>query len=343
MAELNTTTLFENLQKAKWPLGVPVNRENPVPLDASSVVEEAQLNNYIADSPVAYPGQQVVALNDTNATPFLLQPDGHTTTTRGDNGTDSVSETNIEQLAFKSDLDYQIKVEKQGRRAEDTNIRTELATASLKLQHQAALIIGGSQYILDTSSESPVWKTLDGTRTLAFGNVAVSRASIEIRGAESDFTTDNESVRAVSDTVYYFVASKSYDKHTAFAEFRVTSALPVSLFDLAAVGQEFGHFYIFDSLNYVDTQGQLDTSKSLGEVITSLEVNTTDDSANGWTLTEKDELGELHTTELSSLLDILDTLKYAASNLITITEIADPDDLDYQLNINLNALLQGLK
>ena len=52
-------------KSAKWDVGVAINRNNPVPLDANSVFESyAELENYAKTNPVAHPGQIVSVVGE---------------------------------------------------------------------------------------------------------------------------------------------------------------------------------------------------------------------------------------------------------------------------------------
>ena len=54
---------------AKWDVGVAINRTNPLPLDANSVFQTiAEMEKYIKENPLAYPGQIVVVLEEITST-----------------------------------------------------------------------------------------------------------------------------------------------------------------------------------------------------------------------------------------------------------------------------------
>lgn len=61
---------FVKLEKsAKWDVGVAINRTNPLPLDANSVFQTiAEMEKYIKENPLAYPGQIVVVLEEVTST-----------------------------------------------------------------------------------------------------------------------------------------------------------------------------------------------------------------------------------------------------------------------------------
>lgn len=61
---------FVKLEKsAKWDVGVAINRTNPLPLDANSVFQTTvEMEKYIKENPLAYPGQIVVVLEEVTST-----------------------------------------------------------------------------------------------------------------------------------------------------------------------------------------------------------------------------------------------------------------------------------
>lgn len=69
---------FVKLEKsAKWDVGVAINRTNPLPLDANSVFQTTvEMEKYIKENPLAYPGQIVVVLEE--ATSSTTPEDGGT-------------------------------------------------------------------------------------------------------------------------------------------------------------------------------------------------------------------------------------------------------------------------
>lgn len=77
---INRDDLFTNLTTTtKWDVPVAINRNNPLPLDASSVFESlAALETYAATSPVAYMGQicAVIAENEDAKAYIILNEQG---------------------------------------------------------------------------------------------------------------------------------------------------------------------------------------------------------------------------------------------------------------------------
>lgn len=74
-------TREELLQKLandpKWDVGVAINRTNPVPTDATAVVESVEaLNAYATSNPIAYPGQIVTVLGETEIAAYLIKTVG---------------------------------------------------------------------------------------------------------------------------------------------------------------------------------------------------------------------------------------------------------------------------
>lgn len=62
---------------AKWDVGVAINRTNPVPLDANEIFESvAMMETYIKSNALAYPGQIVVVLGDTETAAYLVNAVG---------------------------------------------------------------------------------------------------------------------------------------------------------------------------------------------------------------------------------------------------------------------------
>lgn len=62
---------------AKWDVGVAINRTNPVPLDANEIFESiATMEAYIKSNALAYPGQIVVVLGETETAAYLVNAVG---------------------------------------------------------------------------------------------------------------------------------------------------------------------------------------------------------------------------------------------------------------------------
>ena len=62
---------------AKWDVGVAINRTNPVPLDANEIFESiATMEKYIKSNALAYPGQIVVVLGETETAAYLVNAVG---------------------------------------------------------------------------------------------------------------------------------------------------------------------------------------------------------------------------------------------------------------------------
>lgn len=58
---------------AKWDVGVAINRTNPVPLDANEIFESVEaMETYIKSNALAYPGQIVVVLGETETAAYLV-------------------------------------------------------------------------------------------------------------------------------------------------------------------------------------------------------------------------------------------------------------------------------
>lgn len=74
-------TREELLQKLandpKWDVGVAINRTNPVPTDATAVLESVEaLTAYATSNPIAYPGQIVAVLGETEVAAYLIKTVG---------------------------------------------------------------------------------------------------------------------------------------------------------------------------------------------------------------------------------------------------------------------------
>lgn len=69
---------FEKLNNgAKWDVGVSINRTNPLPLDANEIFESVTaMEAYIKDNALAYPGQVVVVLGETETAAYLVSAVG---------------------------------------------------------------------------------------------------------------------------------------------------------------------------------------------------------------------------------------------------------------------------
>lgn len=304
MAKLEKDILKEAINNATpWDVGTTIHRTNPLPLDQSAVIfAEGNVEiaaTQAAQAVTAYPGQIFSVVNETNAIPFVLQPGTGTT----------------EQLTFKS---YVIE-------------------ANQELNNKAASIIAGPNFLPVIEADHIIYWQY-GDKRLSFNN-SYSKAEVEINMtsliSSEIFEVTSETINNKTDTIYYFVAAKQFDDRTSFAEFRLEKGTPISIQELATVGQLYGEFQIFDSLNYLSTSTesqQLDFNRSLGTVITDISVNTTN---SGWTLTDT-KTG--NSFEVSSILNILDSLEEASKNLITIESGAT----DGTLKIDLAALAKYL-
>lgn len=69
---------FDKLNNgAKWDVGVAINRTNPVPLDANEIFDSIEsMESYIKTNPLAYPGQIVVVLGETETAAYLVNAVG---------------------------------------------------------------------------------------------------------------------------------------------------------------------------------------------------------------------------------------------------------------------------
>ena len=62
---------------AKWDVGVAIARTNPLPLDANSVFKSLDdLTAYATSNPLAYPGQVVSVLGETEIAAYLIKTTG---------------------------------------------------------------------------------------------------------------------------------------------------------------------------------------------------------------------------------------------------------------------------
>ena len=69
---------FDKLNNgAKWDVGVAINRTNPLPLDANEIFDSiASMDGYIKSNALAYPGQIVVVLGETETAAYLVNAVG---------------------------------------------------------------------------------------------------------------------------------------------------------------------------------------------------------------------------------------------------------------------------
>lgn len=69
---------FDKLNNgAKWDVGVAINRTNPLPLDANEIFDStASMESYIKSNALAYPGQIVVVLGETETAAYLVNAVG---------------------------------------------------------------------------------------------------------------------------------------------------------------------------------------------------------------------------------------------------------------------------
>lgn len=62
---------------AKWNVGVSIARTNPLPLDANEIFRSVtDMETYIATNLLAYPGQLVVVLGETETAAYLVKTVG---------------------------------------------------------------------------------------------------------------------------------------------------------------------------------------------------------------------------------------------------------------------------
>lgn len=317
MAKLEKDILKKAINNATpWDVGTTIHRTNPLPIDQSSVIFIENNENIetaaseAAQWATAYPGHIFSVLNETTATPFVTQPGTGVT----------------EQLAFRSYVVENV-----------TSIQTDLAETYHELNNKAASIIGGSSFLPAIGADHKVyWQ--DGDKLLSFnGSYDIAKAEINMSSQQSSevFEITTETISNKTDIIYYFVAARQFTDRTSFAEFRLEKGTPISIQELAAVGQLYGTFQIFDSLNYLSTSAegkQLNTELSLGTVITSISVGTT---GSGWILTDTTTGNSF---EVSSILNILDSLKEASEKLITI----ESSSTDGTLKIDLASLAKYL-
>lgn len=117
------TSMAEPNSKGKnnlWDVAVSINRTNDVPLDKSSIIfEEDTTIAEAAQSPTAYPGQVITSLGTLDGKSYVLQPDNHEhkTHTADDTGEIEAKDLSVsstaayEELAFQSNVDYQVNKE----------------------------------------------------------------------------------------------------------------------------------------------------------------------------------------------------------------------------------------
>ena len=69
---------FDKLNNgAKWDVGVAINRTNPLPLDANEIFDSiTSMESYIKSNALAYPGQIVVVLGETETAAYLVNAVG---------------------------------------------------------------------------------------------------------------------------------------------------------------------------------------------------------------------------------------------------------------------------
>jgi hypothetical protein len=105
-----------------WDIAVSINRTNPVPLDYSTIIVldsnnknstfEGEAQKYAENNPVAYPGQHITVAAPQETRSFILQPEGYTypyyTIENGTLETKYNSSANIAELAYKTNVDYQV-------------------------------------------------------------------------------------------------------------------------------------------------------------------------------------------------------------------------------------------
>ena len=79
---MTRTEFFEALNNgAKWNVGVSIARTNPLPLDANSVFQSvADLETYIRTNPLAYPGQLVSVIGETDLSAYHVTSVGENAT-----------------------------------------------------------------------------------------------------------------------------------------------------------------------------------------------------------------------------------------------------------------------
>ena len=173
-------TREELLQKLandpKWDVGVAINRTNPVPTDATAVLESVEaLTAYATSNPIAYPGQIVAVLGETEVAAYLIK-------TVGENAS-------ISKLAASS-------------------VSGDISADVETLKTQVANIINGTQVVGEATKatqdgEGNVISTtyataaaLEGVRTTA--EKGVSDAAVAKEAADAAKAVADEKVGAVS-------------------------------------------------------------------------------------------------------------------------------------------------
>lgn len=90
MAFIDRDTFFQNKDAgAKWDVAVAINRNNPVPLDNSAVFKtKAEAEAYVAENPIAYPGQLLTVVGTDSTQVYKVNPDGTLTELIGSGSSD---------------------------------------------------------------------------------------------------------------------------------------------------------------------------------------------------------------------------------------------------------------
>jgi hypothetical protein len=153
-----------------------------------------------------------------------------------------------------------------------------------------------------------------------------------VNSVSGDVTYEKDS--NIPENAIFLVAKQTSESKTSYAEFTLLPGQSIPVSDIALLGQSFANkYYVFNSLDYLTANGELDVEKSRGTVTTSVSNDKT--SNPGWWLSEK---GKDH--EVPSLIDLEDTLYTASKSLVTYDGSNAKDGV---LKIDLETLINFSK
>jgi hypothetical protein len=226
-----------------------------------------------------------------------------------------------------------------------------IATEKTRASNTEAAIVGGASYHRSGNFEDYSWRS--GQRTLSYrGTIVSTSATVHLKdGVDIQLTVDEDQLCYSLDPdipeydpdpstnipayALYLVAKQVSEDESkvSFAEFTFIPGAKIPVNELALLGQSTENtYYIFNTLNYLTTSGDLDYNSQLGTVTTTV-ITSGQNQNSGWWLTEGST-----DRAVSSLIDIEDALTTAYNELVTVDATARMDE-DGILTINLDTLL----
>lgn len=181
---------FEALTSgAKWDVGVSIARTNPLPLDANSVFKTVDdLNTYVTTSPLAYPGQIVAVIDETEVAAYQIISVGVGGATQKLAASTSSGDLSADVLALQTQVANIIS-------------GTQVVGAATKATQD-----GNGNIIADTYATQETVSGIDGKVTAAEGNITALQGNLStlqgtVDGHTSSISAIEGNVSALQTTV----------------------------------------------------------------------------------------------------------------------------------------------